>query len=172
MLTLGALILVSVISLNFYRSNNYVETSLDFDRFRIEGLAILTSQVEQLSQYYFDEVTTDTNSAKRLIDMTAPASLGFEANDSGKVDDIDDFKGLVTTETGVSGVIYRIHTDVKYVTLMNDRFVPSAIRQYHKLVKVSVFDGYSVPLIYHMQGNDRIRDTLQVSALISYWFYN
>lgn len=172
MLTLGALILVSVISLNFYRSSNYTESSLDFDRFRAEGTAILTSHVEQLSQYYFDEASIDTNNQKLLADMTSPGSLGFEANDSGKVDDLDDLKNLIRTEVGVSGVTYKILTNVSYVTLTNNTFVNSGSRQYHKQIKIMVYDGYEVPLIYHMQGNNRIRDSLQVSALISYWFYN
>ena len=172
LLTLGALIMVSIISLNFYRANNEISSSLDFDRFRVEGMAILTSQVEQLSQYYFDEITTDTTSSKRLIDMTSPYSLGLEANDSGRVDDIDDLRGMVVVETGLSGVSYRVLTDVEYVTLSNDQFVFSGSRQYHKRVRVSVYDGYNIPLIYHIVGEDRVKDTLKMSVTISYWFYN
>ncbi len=172
LLTLFALIMVSVISLNFYRSDNYISSSLDFDRFRMEGLAVLTSHVEQLSQYYYDEASTDTANQKRLIDMTAPNLIGLEGNDSGKVDDLDDLNAMVRTETGVSGVIYKVLTTVEYVTLTNSRFVHSGARQYHKQIKVSVFDGYDVPLIYHMAGDTRVQDTLSMSVVVSYWFYN
>jgi hypothetical protein len=172
MLTLGALILVSVVTLNFYRANDYVGSSLDFDRFRMEGLSMLTSHIEQLSQYYFDEATTDTGNQKRLIDFTSPNLLGFEANDSGVVDDIDDLNGILIDETGISGVEYRIVTNVEYVTLTNNQLVTSAARQYHKRVTVSVFDSYSPPLIYRMEGDTRVQDTLRMSVLVSYWFYN
>lgn len=172
LLTIGALILVSIISLNFYRTNNYVGTSLDFDRFRMEGLATLTSHIEQLSQYYFDEASTDTTNQKRLIDMTAPNMLGLELNDSGFADDIDDLNDLIVSEVGLSGVTYRVLTEVEYVTLAQNKLVYTGIRQFHKRVTVSVFDGYTVPLIYHMDGDNKVRDTLRMSVLVSYWFYN
>lgn len=172
LLTLGALILASVVSLNFYRNNNGVTTSLDQDRFRIEAQSALISQVEQLSQYYFDEVTTDTSSSKRLADMTAPGSLGFEANDSSRIDDIDDLNGWSQNITGVSGVIYRVSSRVEYVTLTNSAFATSYIRQYSKRVTFSLVDTMTPPLLSHQQGNQIVRDTLRVSGVISYWFYN
>jgi len=172
LLTLGALILVSVLSLNFYRQNNYVSGSLDNDRFRVEALSVLTSQVEQLSQYYFDEVSTDTGCYKRLEDMTAPLALGFEVNDSGLVDDIDDLRGMSLDQVGISGVIYRVNANVDYVTLSNSRFTASNQRQYHKRVTFSVCDRYNPPLIYHTVDDQHVRDTLRMSVIISYWFYN
>jgi len=172
LLTLGALILSSIVSLNFYRLNNYVSSSLDNDRFRVEALSMLTSQIEQLSQYYYDEVTTDTTSAKRLEDMTSPLSLGLEANDSNRVDDLDDLKGLVSSQTGISGVLYHISTNVEYVTLSNNRMIFSNLRQYHKRITISVCDAFDPPLLYHMQNDQPIRDTLRMSTIVSYWFYN
>ena len=172
LLTLGALILCSIVSLNFYRQNDYISTSLDSDRYRIEALSMLTSQIEQLSQYYYDEASTDTSNDKAVGDMTAPGSLGFEANDSSRIDDIDDLRGLTQTRAGLSGINYRITTNVEYVILSNSRMVFSNQRQFHKRVTVSVCDAYNPPLIYHTQGDSVVRDTLRMSAVISYWFYN
>ena len=69
LITTGALILISIIILNFNRGVNDVDTSLDFNRFRVESLSMLTSHIEQVSQYYFDEASTDTVTEKRINDF-------------------------------------------------------------------------------------------------------
>ena len=100
--------LMSVMVLNFHRTTNNISTSLDFNRFRMEALSILTSHVEQLSQYYFDEASTDTVSDKRLNDFVITQNLGFDQDDDGVVDDIDDLHGITISDTGMSGVPYNI----------------------------------------------------------------
>jgi len=172
LLTLGAFVLFSVTILNFNRSMNNVDSNLDYNRFRLEALSILTSQIEQASQYFFDEVSTDTTSDKNLADFTAPASLGWDSGDSNIVDDIDDLNGTTVADTGRSGVPYNVSYAVDYVTLNSGIITHSSSRQYHKRITVKVFDNYTPPLISTEVNGISVRDTLSMSFVVSYWFYN
>ena len=172
LLTLGALMLISMIILNFNRAMNDIDSEMDFDRFKLEALSMLTSHSEQLSQYFFDEASTDTTTLKRLNDFTQPGSLGYEWNDGGNVDDIDDLHGVTVADTGISGVIYNVDYNIDYVTRSGSSIVTSGSRQYHKRVRISISDTFNPPLIYHLVGANRVRDTLALEVVVSYWFYN
>lgn len=172
LLTMGALMLICIIILNFNVTANSIGTSLDFNRFRLEGLSILTSHIEALSQYYFDECSTDTITPKRVSDFCQTHLLGFNNNDNNIIDDIDDFHGLTVVDTGMSGVIYNVNFKVDYIILQAGVITHSENRGYHKRVSLSVSDAFDPPLIYSMSGSNRVRDTLKVEVVISYWFFN
>ncbi|MBT3233335.1 MAG: hypothetical protein HN356_11025 [Calditrichaeota bacterium] len=172
LLTMGALMLICIIILNFNVTSNNIGTSLDFNRFRLEGLSILTSHIEQLSQYYFDEVSTDTINEKRVNNFSQDHQLGFDNGDNNVIDDIDDFHGLTVVDTGMSGVIYNVNFEVDYVNLQSGIITHSGNREYHKRVSLSVSDAFDPPLVYSMSGSNRVRDTLKVEVVISYWFFN
>ncbi len=164
--------LISMIILNFNITSNSIGTSLDFNRFRLESLSILTSQIEQLSQYFFDEASTDTVTEKRVNDFSQTHQLGFDNDDNDIVDDIDDFHGQTVVDTGMSGVIYNINYSVDYIELVNGEIIHSEDREYHKRISISVSDAFDPPLIYSMSGDQRVRDTLSIEVVISYWFFN
>ena len=103
LLTFGALILLTITILNFNKTLSYHDISLSQNRYKLEAISILTSYIEQTSQYFFDEATTDTSSGKDLPDFTPPANLGFDANDNGVIDDFDDFNNYTVIDTGISG---------------------------------------------------------------------
>ena len=164
--------LISTIMLNFNRSIGYIASSLDISRYRVEELSMLTSHIEQVSQYFFDETSTDTVTEKRIDDFTLPYNLGFEANDSSIFDDIDDLHGVTVVDTGLSGVVYHIDYSVDYVELQNKVFVHSDTREYHKRIAIAISDTFDPPLITKMQNGVDVRDTLEIEVVISYWFYN
>jgi hypothetical protein len=173
LMTMLAMMLLSVMVLNFVRTSEAVSNSLDYDRFRLESQSVMTSHIEQLSQFYFDEASTDTTNRKALADMTSPLSLGFEGNDNLDPDDIDDLNGIAVSDTGISGVIYNVNYSVDYVTMTNNRIAHSSSRQFHKRIQLAVSDSYTPPLIYHYNDEDeKVRDTLRIAVVISYWFYN
>ncbi|RMG40424.1 MAG: hypothetical protein D6732_03265, partial [Methanobacteriota archaeon] len=131
------------------------------------------SYIEQANAYYFDEASTDTLTEKKLSDFTAPNNLGFEANDNNIVDDIDDFNNYTVIDTGRSGVVYKLMFDVDYVKVKNSgEVVTSNKRQYYKRLQIAVVDNYNDPLIYHYEGTQKVKDTLRVSFIFGYWFYN
>ncbi|MCB0276652.1 MAG: hypothetical protein KDI06_17680 [Calditrichaeota bacterium] len=172
LLTLAALILLSGTVLNFNRSLNNSDLALAQSRYRLEALSLLSSHMEQASQNYFDEATLDSTSAKTLGEFTAPGILGLEINDLGVPDDFDDFNGMAISDTGRSGVPYRIYFEVDYVRLQGDSFVVSGNREYHKRMRISVMDDYPRPILFKYQGGAVVRDTMRMEFVYSYWFYN
>ncbi len=171
-ITFGSLILLSVAILNLNKFIGESDITLAQSRYRLEALSILTSRIELASQYFFDEASTDTTSEKNLSDFANPSHLGFDSNDDGYVDDFDDFNGITEPDTGRSGVIYNVTYNIDYVKLVGDKFVTSSQREYHKRMTISITDGYADPLLYRFANGEKIRDTLRVSFVHSYWFYN
>ncbi len=169
--TIGALGLLSLAILNLNSSISENDISLAQNRYRLEALSLINSYIEQSSSLYFDEVTTDTTQSKDLT--TFSTVLKTEPNDSGAFDDFDDFNNVTRIDTGLSGVEYRVMFKVEYVRMVGDSIVPSGTRTWHKRMTVSVTDNYTgEPLLYRNFGTDKVRDTLRVSFVNSYWFYN
>jgi hypothetical protein len=172
MLTIGALALLSFAILNLNSSLNENDIGLAQNRYRLEALSLITSYIEQATMYFFDEASTDTSSSKNLADFTAPNLLGFEGNDSSAVDDFDDFNGRTIPDTGLSGVVYKVMFKVDYVRLQGDSLVKSNVREWNKRMTISITDNYPEPLLYRNVSGDRVRDTLSITFVNSYWFYN
>ena len=61
---------------------------------------------------------------------------------------------------------------VDYITIVGDSIQTSAVRTYHKRMRVFVTDNYADPLLYRNVGGNKERDTLSISFVYSYWFYN
>jgi hypothetical protein len=172
MLTIGALGLLSFAILNLNWSLSENDVSLAQNRYRLEALSLINSFVEQATMYFFDEASTDTLSAKQLLDFTQPNFLGKEANDSSEIDDFDDYNNDTTMVTGLSSVQYKVWFKVDYVTLSGDSLITSPNRTYHKRMRVFVTDNYPDPLLYRNVSGNKVRDTLSISFVNSYWFYN
>lgn len=172
LLTMGALILISLTILNFNRNVADIDTALDDNRFRLEALSVLTSHIEQVSQFFFDEASTDITNSSQLGDFASTMSLGWDSNDNGIIDDIDDLSGTTIPDTGRSGVVYNVHFNVDYVTLTGTQILHSAAPTYHKRIRVEVSDSFDPPLINHVVNGSTVRDTLSMEFVVSYWFYN
>jgi len=172
MLTLGALMLISLTILNFNTNMADIDDSLNYDRFRLEALSILSSHIEEVSEYFFDEVSTDTTTEKVVSNFTVPGSLGFDADDAGVPDDIDDLNGQVIADTGRSRAVYNLSYDVDYVDLSGTSVVVSGSREYHKRIVIKIWDSYTPPLIGRLENGVMINDTLTLSTVVSYWFFN
>ena len=173
MLTIGALALLSFAILNLNSSLNENDLGLAQNRYRLEALSLITSYMEQATMYFFDECTSDTSSLKHVSDFTLAGNLGAETNDSSQFDDFDDFNNYTTIDTGLSGVIYKVMFQVDYVTLAGDSVQHSDIRTWHKRMIVKVTDNYDdPPLLYKNVSGDQVKDTLKISFVNSYWFYN
>jgi len=173
LLSLAALMLLSITVLNVNRNFGWVDNTLNQDKSRLEALSLMSSYVERTSQYLFDEAVTDTGVGKDLADFVKPNELGPDANDAGIIDDFDDFHGQVFTDTARSGVIYNIAFDVHYAKLVGKDILKDAMNKtYHKRMTVYVYDSYDPPFIYKNQNGNRVKDTLKVSFVRSYWFFN
>jgi len=172
LLTIGALMILSLAVYNINKLLLNCDFALSENRYRLEALSMLTSYIEQTSQYYFDEASTDTTSQKSLQDFTLPAQLGLESNDYNSIDDFDDLHQYVKIDTGRSGVVYKNYFEVEYVKLQGTSIIPSDEREYHKRMIIFTTDSYNPPLLYKYANGEKVRDTLKVSFVHSYWFYN
>jgi len=172
LLTIGALVLLSLAIFNINNMLFHCDISLAENRYRLEALSLLTSYIEQASQYFFDETSTDTSSEKNLQDFTSLANFGFDENDYGEIDDFDDFHNYVKIDTGRSGVVYRNMFKVEYIKLVGNDIVVSSNKEYHKRMTIYITDDYNPPLIFKFVNGQKMKDTLSVSFIHSYWFYN
>lgn len=160
----------SVLTLN--RTMNAVDISLSQNRYRIEALALLNTHSERAKQCFFDESSLDTTSNKDLSDFVMPDQLGLDPNDAGIIDDFDDYHNLTLTDTGGSGVVYRLNFAVDYVTRQGDVLLSTNTRQYHKRMRISISDAYNDPMLTRVVNGQTVRDTLRIEFVNSYWFYN
>ncbi|RMG64715.1 MAG: hypothetical protein D6715_09295 [Calditrichaeota bacterium] len=168
--------LVFTLLVVFIRNSNRVYSNLDLqfaqNRYRLEALSILNSYAEEATQYVFDEAVVDTNVSKKLSEFTDPDQLGFEANDNGKIDDFDDYNNYTVSDTGQSGIVYKLQFQVDYVKLSGGEFVQSNTKEYHKRLRIELFDQYDPPVLFHWANGQKVKDTLRVTFVYSYWFYN
>lgn len=164
--------LISLTILNFNTNLADIDDSLNNNRFRLEALSILTSHIEETGQYFFDEVTTDTLTEATLANFTSSGNLGWDSNDAGSIDDIDDYNGQTIPDTGRSGVVYNLTYNVEYVTLSGQQFVTSGSNTYHKRITIQITDTMTPPLLFKTASTGEVRDTLSMSFVMSYWFFN
>lgn len=180
LITILALALLSLAVLNINRGLSSHDISLAQNRYRLEALSIATSYIEQASQYYFDEAVADTNNTEKTDPntFTNPSSLGFDPDDTTmtglrEIDDFDDYNSIVRIDTGKSSVVYKVMFKVEYVNLSsNGKVVPVSSKTFHKRMTVMVCDVYDPPLIYRETSAGRVRDTIKISFVYSYWFFN
>ncbi len=172
LITMGALILITITILNFHRNMIGIDDALDYNRFRLEALSVLTSRIEQASQYFFDEASTDVTNSTTLNDFVTPNALGWDSGDNNLIDDIDDLHGTTIADTGRSGVIYSVMYTIDYVTLSGTNIVHSNVKTYHKRINIDVFDSFTPPLLSRMQNGVAVRDSLNMNFVVSFWQYN
>lgn len=172
LITLGALGIVTLAILSVNKTLTHADISLAQNRYRLEALSIMTSYIEQTAQHFFDEASTDTSSTKTLAEFTAPNGLGFDIGDNNVPDDFDDFHCYTKFDTGRSGIVYKDSFFVEYVKLQGNNIVSSNNREYHKKMYIFITDIYDPPLLYKYKDGNKVRDTLKVNFVHSYWFYN
>ncbi len=171
-LTFAAFFMLITAALNFNRAVVESDISISQSRYRLEALSILDAHAHDATQLFFDETTLDTTVDNTLANMTVPGDLGIDLNDLGVIDDFDDYHNMTITDSGRSTIPYQLSFTVEYVTLSGAAFVPSGTQQFHKRMTISVYDASSTPYLYRIVNGARVRDTLNVSFVHSYWFYN
>jgi len=162
MLTIGALMLLSIIMLGVNRNNLTTSTLLYDTKFGILATSLGTSIIEEANSKSFDLATADSADSN-LNSLTSPYSLGPAPGEVyPNFNDVDDFNGFRDTIKNLPSAEYRIYCQVYYV----DPFVYGPdkkvnYRTWHK--KVSVF--VTSPTM-----NDG-KDTVKLSSIYSYWYF-
>ena len=161
MITAGALILLSLVILrvtsNFLNTNSVLLDS----KLGVIATSIATSIIEEATGKAFDESTVD-GSVQSLSSLTT--NLGPSGGEVyPNFDDFDDFDGFSKVENTVPAAVFNIDCKVDYVK-DTDLDGSTTSRTWHKKITVRV----SSPSMY---GQDEILDTLEMSAIYSYWYF-
>jgi hypothetical protein len=160
LLTLGALMLLSVMVLRV--NNNVVNTNsvlLD-TKFGVLAVSLATSIVEEANKKAFDAVT-DGDAITDVNLLTAAYGLGPNASEFyPNFNDFDDFNNYTRYVTNIPSAEFKIVCKVNYVNPSNLDGT-SSIRTWHK--KITVF------VTSHSMNNEK--DTVKVSSIYSYWFF-
>jgi hypothetical protein len=131
LLAMGALVLLTMIMLNFYRIFGSSWDTLDSSQLGIDATTIGTSFMELVHGLAFDE-RTDTSFLQTGEEnlLTSTANLGPEGSHDDslhKFNDFDDFHGHTATVNIGDNRVYMVEFDVYYVnptdvtTMVNNR---------------------------------------------------
>ena len=154
LLTVGALILLTFVILNYNRSLSENEDFLNETRFGLETMALATSIIEEASQLPFDEMSWDSTIIEKL-----PTDLGPDYGETNYAtfDDFDDFNNYAIAETTMQN-IYSVSCKVNYVSATYPDSV-SVGRTYFKKLKVTIRNTLS-------------NDSLSMNYVHGFWFFN
>lgn len=158
LLTMGAMILLSTLILRV--NNNFaVNTSTVYDsKFDILGTSIGASVIEEAMGKAFDEASSDT-SASSLNDFTAPNKLGPETGEVyPNFNDFDDYNGYTKIDSTMPSAVFKIACTVNYVDPSTPDVISNSIT-WTKRISVTVT-------------SISMKDTVRLSSLFSYWYFN
>jgi hypothetical protein len=151
---IGGLLLLTVLSMNFYSSFRGKSDTEVYNESLITGTGLGQSLIDEISTRAFDAKTV-TKNCTQADSLTSPGALGPEAGESSSTqfNDVDDYKNFVRLDTMVMGV-FRTRVNVNYTSKMSPNTI-SATRTFTKRIDVYITNTYLV-------------DTLKMNYIISY----
>ena len=154
LITLGAMVLLSLVILRV--TNGFLNTNsvLMETKFGVLGVSIATSVMEEAMGKAFDENTADSGTAYVLSDLS---SIGPDSEVYPAFDDFDDFDGFTRTISDMPSATFDIVCRVGYINPNNPEVI-SGSKTWHKKLTVQVSTPYS-------------RDTIEMSTVYSYFYY-
>lgn len=158
LLTIGALMLLSIILLRINRVFLTTNTVLYETKYNVMALSLATSLIEEAQSKAFDKNTV-TNPTLDLT--TLSTTLGKDTGENyPNFDDVDDFNGYTRStaaDTTLKSAVYDISCSVNYINSSTPN-QNSATRTWHKRISVSVRSDY-------------MQDTIRISSIFSYWYF-
>lgn len=155
LLSIGALILLSMMILRVNGSFLNTDTVVHETKFGVLATSLASSFIEEANKKNFDEVTI-TNSINDSTLLTS--NLGKETGESySNFDDFDDYNGFDSTITDLPSATFHLHFTVSYV---NSAYPddPVNYRTWNKKMTVAVSSPFS-------------RDTIKLSSVYSYFYF-
>ena len=154
LITIGALMLLSLVILRV--NNNFLSTNtvLMENKFGVLAVSLGTSVLEEAQGKAFDQ-NTDSSA---VTDLTELSTIGPE---TGEVDplynDFDDFDGLVRVDSTLPSAPFKIECQVVYINSTNPDG-SSASKTWHKKLTVTVTSEF-------------MQDTITLSSIYSYFYF-
>ncbi len=157
LLTIGAMILLSVLILRINNTFLTTGTVLMESKFAVLATSIATSQLEEISNKAFDNYTA-SNPTKYTGDLTPYNRLGPETGETpATYNDVDDYNGYTKTDSTMPSAIFKINCKVEYVNTSNPDVAVNT-QTWNKKITVYVT---SVSM----------KDTVKMSEIYSYWVF-
>ncbi|OIP56059.1 MAG: hypothetical protein AUK34_12030 [Ignavibacteria bacterium CG2_30_36_16] len=150
MLTIAALVFLSLASLQFNRTALHTQTAEIENKVYLTAFSLADDMIEEIKVKGFDETTVPfpTNITTNL---TSLANLGPDAGETyGSYDDVDDYNGYEKLISAPHAEDYFISVTVKYVD-GDDPDTFSTVQTFYKKVLVTVsspFMNYPVKLSF------------------------
>jgi hypothetical protein len=157
LMSMGAIVLLSTITLRVNTSNLMNETIRDEAQYGVLATSIATSIIEEATSKSFDE-SSDSTSVSSLSELTLAGLLGPESGETDSTfDDFDDYNGFTKRDSTMPSAIFDISCEVMYIHKSNLK-VKSNSEQWHKKINVIVSSPFS-------------QDTFKTSSIFSYWHF-
>ena len=157
MLSVGAMMLLSVLLLNV--NSNILNTNnvLYDSKFGILAISLGTSIIEEANSKSFD-VATNGDAINDVNLLTPSAGLGPAMGEVyPNFNDFDDFNGFTRTISNMPSAVFKESCVVNYVLDTNPS-ITSTNKTWHKRIDVFV-------------SSPSMRDTLKLSSVCSYWYF-
>lgn len=154
LITIGALMLLSLVILRV--NNNFLSTStvLMENKFGVLAVSLGTSVLEEAKGKAFD-ANTDSAAVTSLNELS---TIGPESGETDPLfNDFDDFDGLVRVDSTLPSAPFKIECDVVYID-PNNPDGSSASKTWHKKLSVMVT-------------SDFMQDTIRLSSIYSYFYF-
>jgi hypothetical protein len=158
LLTLGALILLSTLTLRVNTSQLTTQDTMQNSKFGVLAVSVASSIMEEASEKAFDE-----KSVEDFIDNTNSLTTrnkfgtdgGEDPDSSNTFDDFDDFEGYSIIDSTMPSAIFNVSCIVNYVDPDVVGFITTN-RTWHKQLIVTV-------------SSPSMLDTIQMTKIFSYW---
>jgi len=158
-MTLGAMMLLSVIMLRVNTANLTNESIRDDAQYGVLANSIATSIIEEAQSKAFDE-KTDTTNVTALTQLSSV--LGPETGETEVTfDDFDDYNGFTKRDSTMPSAIFDISCQVVYVT-PNNIEGSTTNRTWNKKIIVTITRPVAA---------DSSMLALKTSSIFSYWYF-
>lgn len=158
LLTIGAMILLSMLVINVSKTSLYTEDVMYDSSFGILATSLGVSIIEDATKKHFDENTdsSSVSSTGELSTILGP-DLGENPNDPKSFDDFDDYNGYTRVDSSMPSAIFNIACKVVYVNPI-DLDSSSTTATWNKKITVKVW-------------SKSMKDTIVQSSIFSYWYF-
>ena len=158
LLTLGALVLLSLLTLQVNSGQLSTQVTMQNSKFGILAISIASSFIEEATEKAFDENSTE-DFVTLLSSLTSRGNFGPDNGekplDKDTFDDFDDYHGFATTITDLPSAVFSVVCTVIYVDPDVSGFI-SLKNTWHKQITVTVT-------------SPSMSDEIQMSKVFSYW---
>ncbi len=158
MLTLGALILLSMLTLRVNSSQLTTQDTMQNTKFGVLAVSVASSIMEEASEKAFDEKSVEDfiDDKKKLTKRDKfGVDSGENADSSNTFDDFDDFDGYSIIDTSMPSARFNVSCIVNYVDPEKTGFITNK-STWHKQLIIKVT-------------SPSMADTIQMTKIFSYW---